>query len=152
MKTESEVKVRHPHVKNFEENTVPHTLEQNNKPNWPWSSALSGRAIVWICSRKPRKRISLDPRLLIPAHPQKPSHLLCMTQTLTNIPHLLHCVYSACGGLNMLSPGSSTIQRCALVGVGMTLWEEVCHCWGRLWGLLCLRSSQCEVSFCWLQM
>ena len=37
-----------------------------------------------------------------------------------------------CGGLNMLGPGSGTIRRCGLVGVGVALLEEVCHCGGRL--------------------
>ena len=32
------------------------------------------------------------------------------------------------GGLNMLGPGSSTIRRCGLYGVGVALLEEVCHC------------------------
>jgi hypothetical protein len=30
----------------------------------------------------------------------------------------------------MLSPGSGTIRRCDLVGVGVALLEEVCHCVG----------------------
>ena len=33
-----------------------------------------------------------------------------------------------CGDLNMLGPGSGTIRKCDLVGVGMTLLEEVCYC------------------------
>ena len=33
-----------------------------------------------------------------------------------------------CGGLNMLGPGSGTIRRCGLVGVGVALLKEVCHC------------------------
>ena len=28
----------------------------------------------------------------------------------------------------MLGPGSGTIRKCHLVGVGMTLLEEVCYC------------------------
>jgi hypothetical protein len=28
----------------------------------------------------------------------------------------------------MLGPGSGTITRCSLVGVGVALLEEVCHC------------------------
>ena len=32
-----------------------------------------------------------------------------------------------CGGLNMLGPGSATIRRCGLGGVGVALVEEVCH-------------------------
>ena len=35
-----------------------------------------------------------------------------------------------CGGLNMLGPGSDTIRKCGLVGVGVALLEEVCHCQG----------------------
>ena len=31
-------------------------------------------------------------------------------------------VYHVCHGLNMLGPGSSTIWRCGLVGVGVSLW------------------------------
>jgi hypothetical protein len=30
----------------------------------------------------------------------------------------------------MLGPGSGTIRRCDLAGVGMALKEEVCHCGG----------------------
>ena len=37
-----------------------------------------------------------------------------------------------CGGLNMLGPGSSTIRRYGLVGVGVALLEEVCHREGEL--------------------
>jgi hypothetical protein len=44
-----------------------------------------------------------------------------------------------CGGLNRYGPhrllyldawpiGSGTIRRCGLVGVGVTLFDEVCHC------------------------
>ena len=32
---------------------------------------------------------------------------------------------STCDGLNMLGPGSGTIGRCGLVGVGVALLEEV---------------------------
>jgi hypothetical protein len=32
-----------------------------------------------------------------------------------------------CAGLNMLGPGSGTIKRYDLVGVGMVVLEEVCH-------------------------
>ena len=41
-------------------------------------------------------------------------------------------VLDDCGGLNMLSPESSTIWRYGLVGVGITLGEEVCHYWYEL--------------------
>jgi hypothetical protein len=37
---------------------------------------------------------------------------------------------SYCGGLNMLGSGSGTISRCGLVGVDVSLLEEVCHCGG----------------------
>jgi hypothetical protein len=33
-----------------------------------------------------------------------------------------------CGGLNMIGPGSVTLRRCGLVGVGVALLEEVCFC------------------------
>jgi len=33
------------------------------------------------------------------------------------------------GGFNMLGPEIGIIWRCDLVGVDVTLWEEVCHCW-----------------------
>jgi hypothetical protein len=32
------------------------------------------------------------------------------------------------GGLNMLGPGSGIIRRCGLVGVDVSLLEEVYHC------------------------
>jgi len=35
-----------------------------------------------------------------------------------------------CGGLNMLGPGSATISRCGIVGVGVALLDEVYHCGG----------------------
>jgi hypothetical protein len=38
---------------------------------------------------------------------------------------MTHCDY--CGNLNMLCPGSDTVWRCDLVGVGMAL-EAECHC------------------------
>jgi len=34
----------------------------------------------------------------------------------------------SCGGLTMLGTGSSTIRKYSLVGVGVALLEEVCHC------------------------
>jgi len=37
-----------------------------------------------------------------------------------------------CGGLNMLGPGSGTIRRSGLVGVGVALLEELCHFGGGL--------------------
>ena len=33
-----------------------------------------------------------------------------------------------CGGMNMIGPGSGTIMSCGLVGVGVALLEEMCHC------------------------
>jgi hypothetical protein len=32
----------------------------------------------------------------------------------------------------MLGPGSGTIRRCYLLGLGVALLEEVCHCQGGL--------------------
>jgi hypothetical protein len=32
------------------------------------------------------------------------------------------CTYGSCGALNMLGPGSDTIRRGGLVGVGVLLW------------------------------
>ena len=37
-----------------------------------------------------------------------------------------------CGGLNMFGPGSGTVRRHGLVGVGVALLKEVCHCGGGL--------------------
>jgi hypothetical protein len=37
------------------------------------------------------------------------------------------CLYD-CSGLNMFSPQNGTIRRCDLVGVGVALLGEVCHC------------------------
>ena len=37
-----------------------------------------------------------------------------------------------CGGLKMLGPGNGSIRRCGLIGVGVALLEEACHCEGRL--------------------
>jgi hypothetical protein len=34
-----------------------------------------------------------------------------------------------CDGLSILGPGSGTIWRCGLVGIGVTWLEWVCHCW-----------------------
>ena len=45
---------------------------------------------------------------------------------------LMH-INDGCGGLNKLGPGSGTIRRCGLVGVGVALLVEVCHCQG--WAL-----------------
>jgi hypothetical protein len=32
------------------------------------------------------------------------------------------------GDLNILGPGSGTIKRCDIVGIGVALLEELCHC------------------------
>jgi hypothetical protein len=49
-------------------------------------------------------------------------------------------IVAAGGSLNMLGPmGSGTIRKCGLVGIGVALLEEVCHCVGRFWGLLVLK-------------
>ena len=37
-----------------------------------------------------------------------------------------------CDGLNMLCPWCGTVRNCGLVGVGVALLEEVCHCGGGL--------------------
>jgi hypothetical protein len=38
------------------------------------------------------------------------------------------CCIGNCGGLNILVPETGTIWRCGLVGVGIVLLEEICHC------------------------
>jgi hypothetical protein len=45
-----------------------------------------------------------------------------------NLTGLLSIIVTIYGGLNMLGPGSSTVRKCGLVGVGVALLEEVCHC------------------------
>jgi hypothetical protein len=42
----------------------------------------------------------------------------------------MHCHNGDCGGLYTLGPVSGTSRKCDLVGVGMALLEEMCHCWG----------------------
>jgi len=44
---------------------------------------------------------------------------------------LSNFVILTCGGLNMLDPESGTIRKYGLVGGGVALLEEVCHCPGR---------------------
>ena len=39
---------------------------------------------------------------------------------------------------------SSTIRRCGLVVIGVNLLEEVCHCSGVGFEVLCSSSTQCE--------
>jgi hypothetical protein len=34
--------------------------------------------------------------------------------------------------LNMLGPGNGPIRGCGLVGLGMALLKQVCHCGGRV--------------------
>ena len=45
-------------------------------------------------------------------------------------------VFTGCGSLNVIGPHnlirSGPIRRCGLIGVGMVLLEEVCHCGGGL--------------------
>jgi hypothetical protein len=36
--------------------------------------------------------------------------------------------FGVCNGLYILEPGSGTIWRCGLVGIGVTWLEWVCHC------------------------
>ena len=48
------------------------------------------------------------------------------------IRQLKWCLFPYCSGLNMLGPGSGTIRRFGLVGVGVALLKEVCHCGGGL--------------------
>jgi hypothetical protein len=43
-----------------------------------------------------------------------------------------YIVVLCCDGLNVLGSGSGTIRRCGLVGVGLTMLEEVCHFVGGL--------------------
>ena len=44
----------------------------------------------------------------------------------------------------MASKGSDTIRRCDFILVNVAL-EEVCHCGGGIWGLLCSTYAQCEI-------
>lgn len=58
-----------------------------------------------------------------------------------------------CGSLNVIGPhkliGSDTIRRCHLVGVGMALLEDVCHCRGGLLGFIYAQAmSSDSVHFC----
>ena len=44
------------------------------------------------------------------------------------------CIFiNICGGLNMLGPNNGIIRRCGLIGAGVVLLEEVCHCGGGKW-------------------
>ena len=63
-----------------------------------------------------------------------------------------------CGSLNRYGPlglmclndrltASGTIRSCGLVGVGVILVEEVCHCGGGLQDLLHSRSTQCGIQY-----
>ena len=55
---------------------------------------------------------------------------ICLYQLLSEASLMTIAVGRTCDGLNMLGPGSGTIRRCGLVGVGVALLEEVCHCGG----------------------
>jgi hypothetical protein len=45
--------------------------------------------------------------------------------------------------LNACPTGSGTIKRCGLLGVGVALLEEMYHCRGSFWGLICSSYAQC---------
>ena len=50
-----------------------------------------------------------------------------------------------CDGMNMCNSGSVTNRRYGLLGVGVALLEEMCHCGGRLESLLlAMRVSVCS--------
>jgi len=55
-------------------------------------------------------------------------------------PHRLMC-------LNALLIGSSAVRRCGLVGVGVILLEEECHCESGLWSLLYSSYNRCGTQF-----
>ena len=38
-------------------------------------------------------------------------------------------------------------MKCGFVGVGVALLEEMCHCGGRIWGLLCSATSCDTIHF-----
>ena len=40
----------------------------------------------------------------------------------SKIKRLFYLIYTRCDGLYMLGPGSGTIRRCGLLGVGVSLW------------------------------
>jgi hypothetical protein len=40
--------------------------------------------------------------------------------------------YIGCDSLYMLGPGGGTIWKCGLIGVGVALLKEVCHCGSEL--------------------
>ena len=54
--------------------------------------------------------------------------IMCIPGTELRSSVLAASIFTNCGGLNMLGPGRGTIRRCGLVGVGVALLEEVCHC------------------------
>ena len=49
---------------------------------------------------------------------QQKQNKVCLKTTMMKLTHL----YTHCGGLNTLGPGSGSIKRCGLVGVGVSLW------------------------------
>ena len=49
--------------------------------------------------------------------------------------------------LNVWLIGSVTIRRCGLVGLGVVLLEEVCHCGGRLCSLIYAKVCLMTVSY-----
>lgn len=62
-----------------------------------------------------------------------------------NGPYRLVCV-------NAWHIGSSTIRRSSLIGVSMALLDDVCHCGGEIWVLICGQSRPSMAdSFCCLQ-
>jgi hypothetical protein len=72
-----------------------------------------------------------------------------------HITHIICWHIICCGGWNRFDPhrftclkawliGNSTIKMYGLVGVGLTLLEEVYHCGGRLWDLLSSNHDQCD--------
>jgi hypothetical protein len=80
----------------------------------------AGRLIGLVLSMRPLSGIS-------------PESLgtLCNVTRMTNREapdHILtNSLVRVCGGLNILGPGSSTIRRYGLVGIGLALLKESCH-------------------------
>ena len=42
-----------------------------------------------------------------------------------------------------LAIASDTLRGCGFIRGGMALLEEMCHCGGGLWGLICSSYAQC---------
>jgi hypothetical protein len=55
-------------------------------------------------------------------------------------------------GLNMLHPESGTIGRYGLLGVGLALLKEVCHCGSRFETLFLAGRRQSAPGFLWRKM